>query len=366
MPVDETGRNDGGQEGLSFANALRDCLVCGLILINGNTKTVRLTPAAAQILGLNPGEAPDAAYALLPEPLRKIAAEALASGRPVAERLLELESATRGTLTLRLSAVPAPLAKADAGVALLVNDLTAAHRLEAHLNQLDRLARLGTLTASLAHEIKNALVAGKTLIDLLLEKNQNSELVEVVRRELSRIDAIVTRMLKFGGPSSPAFATVSLHEVLGHALRLIQHQADGSGITLTRSFQAAPDMVQGDDRELEQVFLNLLLNALDAMGSNGTLTVATALLPTEAGAAALHDSPGGPSLRITIKDTGMGIPPESLGHLFEPFFTTKPSGTGLGLAITRRIIREHHGTVTAHSRPGEGTTFEIVLPALAT
>src|SRR4029077_13252434 len=116
--------------------------------------------------------------------------------------------------------------------------------------------------------------------------------------------------------------------------------------------------VSGDDYELQQAFVNLLLNALEAMETNGTLTVATETVPA--------NPPGAnwPQLRVTFKDTGGGILPENMERLFEPFFTTKSGGTGLGLAITRRILQEHRGSITAESRPGEGTTFEILLPAL--
>ena len=149
---------------------------------------------------------------------------------------------------------------------LVLHDLTPARQLEERLEQLDRLANIGTLAAGMAHEIKNALVAGKTFVDLLLEKHQDAELVEVVRREMGRIDAIVSRMLKFAGPARPAFSEVRLHEVLEHSLRLVQPQLEGKAIVLSRSFQAAPDRVSGDDYQLQQAFVNLFLNALEAMG----------------------------------------------------------------------------------------------------
>ena len=131
----------------------------------------------------------------------------------------------------------------------------------------------------MAHEIKNALVAGKTFVDLLLEKHQDAELVEVVRREMGRIDAIVSRMRRFAGPARPAFREVRLHEVLDHSLRLVQPQLEGKLVSVNRSFQASPDLLHGDDYQLQQAFVNLFLNALEAMGPNGTLSVATDILP---------------------------------------------------------------------------------------
>jgi two-component system, NtrC family, sensor histidine kinase HydH len=109
--------------------------------------------------------------------------------------------------------------------------------------------------------------------------------------------------------------------------------------------------------------VNLLLNALEAMGPNGTLSVATELVSLESGPGRAGDSAARAQLRVAIKDNGTGISPDHIGRLFEPFFTTKPTGTGLGLAITRRIIQEHRGEITVESQPGQGTAFQILLPA---
>ena len=243
-------------------------------------------------------------------------------------------------------------------------DPAARGQIEQDLRRLQRLASLGTLSASVAHEIKNALVAGRTFIDLLLEKHKDAELAELVRRELSRIESIVNQMLKFAGSAKPTFTPVRVHETLEHSLRLVQAQLDSKAITLNRIFQAGSDQVEGDECQLQQVFVNLFLNALEAMGLHGTLTVATELMSGEQAPASLRDSAQVGHLRVTVKDTGVGIAPENVARLFEPFFTTKPSGTGLGLSITRRIIQEHGGDITLESQPNHGTTFSILLPTL--
>jgi two-component system sensor histidine kinase HydH len=217
----------------------------------------------------------------------------------------------------------------------------------------------------MAHEIKNTLVAGKTFVDLLLEKHQDAELAEVVRREMGRIDAIVSRMRNFAGPAQSAFSEVRLHEILEHSLRLVQPQLVGKLVVLNRSFRAAPDILHGNDYQLQQAFVNLFLNALDAMGPNGTLSVATDILPPRARRGKTSEAANLAHLRLTIKDDGVGITPENMARLFEPFFTTKPNGTGLGLLITRRIIQEHHGAITVQSEPDKGTAFQILLPVPA-
>jgi signal transduction histidine kinase len=222
------------------------------------------------------------------------------------------------------------------------------------LQRLDRLANLGMLSAGMAHEIKNGMVAIKTFVDLLLEKNQDEELGEVVRHELERINAIVTQMLRMATPASANFKAVNVHEVLDHSLRLLQPQVTGKLITVKKTYRAESDAVRGDDAQLQQTFMNLFLNALEAMGLNGTLTISTEMADSDDGAR---------SLKIKIQDTGMGIAPNNLPHLFEPFFTTKKNGTGLGLAISHRIIHEHHGAIEVQSESGKGSTFGISLPA---
>ncbi len=222
------------------------------------------------------------------------------------------------------------------------------------MQRLDRLANLGMLSAGMAHEIKNGMVAIQTFVDLLLEKNQDAELSDIVRHELRRINTIVTQMLRIAVPGPASFKTVRVHEVLEHSLRLLQPQISVKLIAVEKNYRAESDVVRGDDAQLQQTFMNLLLNAVEAMGPNGTLTVATETADGENGAR---------SLKIQIRDTGMGIAPENLARLFEPFFTTKKNGTGLGLAISHRIIHEHQGTIHAHSKAGDGTTFSILLPA---
>jgi signal transduction histidine kinase len=222
------------------------------------------------------------------------------------------------------------------------------------MQRLDRLANLGMLSAGMAHEIKNGMVAIKTFVDLLLEKNQDAELGEVVRHELDRINAIVTQMLRIAAPGHASFKTVRIHEVLDHSLRLLQPQVSAKLITVKKNYRAESDAVRGDDAQLQQTFMNLFLNALEAMGPNGTLAISTEIAGGEKGAGVF---------KIKIQDTGTGVAPENLTHLFEPFFTTKKNGTGLGLVISRRIVAEHRGEIVVESETGKGSTFSISLPA---
>ena len=354
-----------GQEGVSFANALNECYVCGVVLIDGGGKIAAVSAEAAQLLGRDPGKILYNSFEGLPEPLPQIVYQTLSGGKPVVERQVELPAPGRQPAAVRVKALPIEPGGKAPGVILVLTGVMVQSRLDKQIRQLDRLASIGSLTASVAHEIRNALVAGKTFTDLLLEENKGGELVDVVRRETGRIDALVNRMLKFAGTNRETFSPVHLHEILDHSLRLVQPQLESRGIVLDRSFQASPDMVNGDDYGLEQAFVNLLANAMEAIGEKGTLSVATERT------AANTDPPDGvfremagaaAQLRVTIKDTGVGIPAANMGHMFQPFFTTKPTGTGLGLVITRQIVQEHRGSLTVQSQQGQGTTFQITLP----
>lgn len=217
-----------------------------------------------------------------------------------------------------------------------------------NLQRLDRLANLGLLSASIAHEIKNGLVAIYTHCEILLEKGDDIEMSKVVRRELKRIDDLVTQMLRLAAPKPAANASVNVHGLLDLSLRLLEHQINGRIITLKRDFRAVPETVRGDESRLQQVFMNLMLNAIEAMGHGGKLTIATETADNQ--------------MRISIHDTGGGIAPENFGLIFDTFFTTKKNGTGLGLAISRRVVEEHQGNIDVQSKVGHGSTFRITLP----
>lgn len=224
----------------------------------------------------------------------------------------------------------------------------------ANLERLDRLANLGTLSAGIAHEIKNGFVPIRTFIQLMLEKSDDRDLAITVERELQRIDSMVTQMLRLAAPKPAVFAPVRVQDLLEVSLRLLQHQIDEKLISVRRDYQAAPGIVQGDESQLQQVLMNLLLNAVEAMTVNGTLTVSTKLE---------GDQRESGRVEICIKDTGAGIRKENLERIFEPFFTTKNNGTGLGLAISQRVAADHHGQIQARSEPGNGATFILSLPA---
>jgi two-component system NtrC family sensor kinase len=169
-------------------------------------------------------------------------------------------------------------------------------------------------------------------------------------------------MLRFAAPANPGRKQFSLHSTIAHTLRMLTPNLKARSIILQPELAARPDVIVGDDYQLEQAILNLLINAIEAMGSEGTLTIATASLTADDSRTAGTELATRPCLLLRVTDTGPGIPAEAQRHIFEPFFTTKPHGTGLGLAITERIVKEHDGVIKLVNEPGRGCTFNLFFP----
>ena len=347
-----------GSQGATFEHALLDCVTCGVVITDAEGRIIAMSTEAENALRMTPAQRESSTLSKLPSAIHAIVSEAHAVGRALSDRPVVLPSSS-GPMVLSISVVPG---MAQELTVVMLKDMSAGGKLERNLQRLDRLASVGTLSASMAHEIKNALVAVKTFVEMQLEKKQDAELGGIVQREMARVDSIVSHMLKFAAPAQPVFAAVQLHEILEHSLRLVQHRVGSKLITFNREFNAGTDQFQGDASQLEQAFLNLFINAVDAIAMEGTLIIATELV-SDTAQFELH---AGKAIRqwlsVKISDTGVGITPEKLEYIFDPFFTTKQSGSGLGLAVTRRIIAEHEGSIQVESHLGKGTTFTILLP----
>jgi signal transduction histidine kinase len=353
VPLSVTNGVDQGGLALSLARIMRHDPAAAVLVLDRRLQVCSHSENASALLGLAPEALPGAGLDLLPRRLCDLLKQASTSGQTASGT----EFFRRADTNARLRFTVLPLSGGDyeGQTAVLVQDISLAQQLEGDIRQLDRLASVGTLSAEMAHEVKNALVAVKTFVELLFEKNPGNELEGTVRREMRRIEDIVSEVLKFSRNAAPTLQPTSVHSVLERTLRLMRSQFEGRNVTLVTRFGAAPDTVQGDENHLEQAFMNLLLNAAEAMPGDGTITLETDLVSSQ--------EHGNRQLLVIIRDSGVGIPSEDLSRLFEPFYTTKKSGTGLGLAITRRIIHEHHGSVRAESEPGKGAAFHIYLPA---
>ena len=220
-----------------------------------------------------------------------------------------------------------------------------------------RLAATGELTASLAHEINNPLQAIHNSLQLLLSfplspEEQHSYL-EMADEEIERLITMVKRILDFSRRPQEDMQVLQTNHVVEKVLNLAKKYLQHKKISVTSSFASGLSPVQGNATTLGQVFLNLIINAVEAMPEGGSLTVETA--PTLNG-----------SVRVCIADTGSGIPREVRNHIFKPFFSTKSEGTGLGLSISQKIVRQHSGEIQVKSKLNEGTTFTVILPMVTT
>jgi Amt family ammonium transporter len=228
------------------------------------------------------------------------------------------------------------------------------------LFQSEKLAALGKLSAGIAHEIRNPLTSIKILIHSLVDEmatpaSREKDLA-VIETEIEQVNKIIKQFLDFARPRPPSLEPIDVRKVLEETLALIVYEMEAQEVSLEREYAPGLPPVPMDREQMKQVFLNLLLNAVQAMEQGGKLKVATALK---------HPVPGanrGFFAKISFQDTGKGIPGDMKGKVFEPFYSTKEGGIGLGLSIAQRIVEEHGGEIGLESSPGKGTTFYLTLP----
>jgi len=232
----------------------------------------------------------------------------------------------------------------------IFQDLTELKRMAEEIKQKEKWAAIGELSANIAHEIRNPLASLKGSIELLRESavspEKKDKLMSIAISEMDRLNLIIADFLTYSRPSPLDLGECDLCGILDKTLDLVRGR-DSKNVAIRKNY-SGPLSITADPLRLEQVFLNICLNALDAMPEGGTLDV---------GASPLRDT-----VEITFRDTGHGIRPDIQEKVFYPFFTTKAEGTGLGLSIAHRIIEDHRGRITLSSSPGAGATFRVFLP----
>jgi signal transduction histidine kinase len=228
---------------------------------------------------------------------------------------------------------------------------------QAMLARTDRLAAVGTLAAGIAHEIRNPLVAVQTFVQLLPEQIDDPEFrttfLDLTNSELARVSTLINDLMTFARPAPATLDEAQVNEVAEQIVRLLTGQAKKSDITLTAQLSPEIPPFIVDQGQIKQVFMNLVMNAMQATPAGGAVTISTSLV---------CEAEGQAWCVIEVQDTGSGIPPEQKEQIFDPFFTTKETGVGLGLFITHQIIEEHGGSIQVESGVGRGTRFLIRLP----
>jgi signal transduction histidine kinase len=223
-------------------------------------------------------------------------------------------------------------------------------KLREELQKSEKLKAVATLAAGMAHEIKNPLTSIKTFNEYLPSKHNDMDFVnkfnKIVGDEVDRINYIVRQLLEFSKPSDLELKEASVTELLDETLDLLNNDLLKHNIKLEKKYSPLPPL-KIDPLQIKQVFLNVLLNAIDSMRSGGGITI---------------EARAGNDIAITITDTGKGIEKEDLKRIFDPFFSKKDGGTGLGLSVVHGIIEKHGGKINVESAPGAGTSFKITLP----
>ena len=349
-----------------FIRSVIESLGEGVVTLDLEGRVTGWNRAVEERYGIAPAEVigqsfldrfPSYAQEGLAAPLRKLL------GGKIEDFTLEAlthESLRKGQVVQNLKGTLLRQDGRPAGAVLLIQDITERVALERSARQGEKLAALGTLAAGLAHELNNPIGIISSRIEIMLLDAESRPLPEecaedlrVLHRHAQRVARIAQGLLSFARQSSGHRGPVDLNHLVEETLLLIERQIGKDGIAIKRAL--APDLppVWGDGNALQQVMVNLLTNARDALAQGGEIAVRTGPAPGRTGA-----------VRLIVSDTGPGIPPDVLPRIFDPFFTTKSEGTGLGLSISYGIVREHKGTVDVQSRPGEGTTFILTFPPL--
>jgi two-component system NtrC family sensor kinase len=263
------------------------------------------------------------------------------------------------TRTVNVAIAPLVTRKFEVvGRLVIMDDITERVELEAQLSQADKLSSIGLLAAGVAHEVNTPLAVISSYTQMLAKQlqgdPQKSGLLEKITRQTFRASEIVNNLLNFSRTGGSEFSAVDINKIITDTLALLEHQFKTAKIEVRHELTPAISPIQGNSGRLQQVFLNLFLNAKDAMPGGGMLSVATS---------------NGDMVSVRVSDTGSGIAQEHIQRIYDPFFTTKTTaregqnrGTGLGLSVTYGIIQEHAGKIRVESHPGSGTTFALDFP----
>jgi signal transduction histidine kinase len=245
----------------------------------------------------------------------------------------------------------------QAGWIVVLEDITDRANLEEQLRLSEKMAAIGLLAAGVAHEVNTPLTGISSFTQMLLEKadpdDAKTKLLQKIEQQTFRAARIVNSLLNLAKPSGGETGPVDVNVAINDVVALLEYQFKVSRIQVRRNLATPQVLVRGVEYKLQQIFLNLLLNARDAMPRGGWVSVTTAV--------------DGDDVIVEVADTGVGIPPEHLARIYDPFFTTKAEGgrgVGLGLSVTYGIVQEHGGTLTCESSVNQGTRFRLVLPVL--
>jgi len=350
------------KQSLATLRALHERIVesirSGLVTTDLQGRIYSFNAAAEEITGYDEADVRGQDASIFFGEIKGIIADSMDMARLAeASPRFEANCLTADGLRLRLGFSISPLFSENGdttGMVITFQDLTHIRALEETSRRQDRLAAIGRMAASIAHEIRNPLAAMRGSIQMLRADmeggSSQTELMEIILRESDRLNRIISDFLSYARPRSIIQSKVDVGELLRQTFTLLRHSAEISeSQIIEEEVPASPVLINADSEQLRQVFWNLARNALQAMPTGGTLR---ATVQRQS-----HNR-----LRIAFSDTGRGMSPDLVEHLFEPFSSTT-GGTGLGLSIVYQIIRDHGGTINVRSQEGQGTTITIELPS---
>jgi PAS domain S-box-containing protein len=346
-----------------FGDSVVESLTDGLIVVDLDDRVVRWNRRMESLIGLNRSdvlrESLDTVFSgPFLETLHAARRES-PSGMTLYRVPLEV-GGVGGDRALLVNVAVSPFQTEEgvrAGWIIVIEDITDRANLEEQLRLSEKMAAIGLLAAGVAHEVNTPLTGISSFTQMLLDRATpeapERQLLEKIEQQTFRAAKIVTSLLNLARPSGGETGPVDLNAVIADVLSLLEHQFRMAKIQVRKELVSTPLVVRGVEYKLQQVFLNLFLNARDAMPKGGWLSVST--------------SPDGGDAVIEVSDTGVGIPSEHIARIYDPFFTTKPEGrgTGLGLSVTYGIVQEHGGTLTVESDVQHGTRFSLVIPLMA-
>jgi signal transduction histidine kinase len=361
---DPASPEDPREVGDAFYRSLIDGMRCGVLIISRGGRLVKVNELGSQILDLpevtGPGTPVEEVLQEHPQ-LAQILRESFnMSNLPNrAEMDLRSRSEKGKTIGFTLSLVPG-VDGGPAGAAIFFKDLTHIEQKEEQERLRDRLAALGQMAANLAHEIRNPLASIEVTSSLLRRRPTldaaGRDLIDKITAEVRRLNRTVTSSLEYVKPLSLSLAPERIEPVLDEAVTIAMRRHGRPGIQVRKAYMADPPSFLMDRSQLRQVFENLFVNALQAMGESGTLQIETSTSsPSQS-----HER----YLVVRVGDTGPGIAEEHLGKLFYPFFTTKEQGSGVGLSMAKKIVDSHRGLIDVKNRAGGGALFTVRLPLM--
>jgi PAS domain S-box-containing protein len=247
------------------------------------------------------------------------------------------------------------------GKIVIFRDMTNVFKIQEEILRMDRLVSLGKLSSGIAHELRNPLAGIKTTAQALSEEmskdDSRREYLNRITKEIDRLNDLLKTFFSFAKPQKLNLIDCSVKDIINEIIPFLLKEIADQGVRFVEAYHPELPKVKVDKNQMYQVFLNLFLNAIQAMPKGGELKIeVNPTIPYS------QDGPGQNFIKIVISDTGKGIPPNIIHRIFDPFFTTKPRGIGLGLSITYQIIKKHGGTIKVESKLEKGTSFIINLP----